>query len=124
MIPAHLITLTEFPLNPSGKIDRAQLPPPQAQATAGYVAPATLIETVLADMYATLLGLEQVGATDSFFDVGGSSLQAMRLVSLMAEELEVDLGVAEVFLAPAPRQLAALLRDKFELEDADLGEEG
>jgi amino acid adenylation domain-containing protein len=124
MIPAHLITLTEFPLNPSGKIDRAQLPPPQAQANAGYVAPATLIETVLADMYATLLGLEQVGATDSFFDVGGSSLQAMRLVSLMAEELEVDLGVAEVFLAPAPRQLAALLRDKFELEDADLGEEG
>jgi len=69
---------------------------------------------------ATLLGLDQVGATDSFFDVGGSSLQAMRLIGMMAEELQVDIGVADVFLAPTPRQLAALLRDEHGLGDAAL----
>jgi acyl carrier protein len=52
-----------------------------------------MIEAFVADMFATLLNLDQVGATDSFFDLGGSSLQAMRLVSVMAEELEVDIGV-------------------------------
>jgi acyl carrier protein len=120
MIPAYLVTVESFALNASGKIDKSALPAPQAPAQAGHVPPAPLIETVMADMYATLLKLEQVGATDSFFDVGGSSLQAMRLISMMADELEVDIGVAEVFLAPTPRQLAALLRDKHGLEDVDL----
>jgi amino acid adenylation domain-containing protein len=121
MIPAYLVLVEEFPLNASGKVDRAALPPPQAQSpAAGLVPPATLVETMVTDMFATLLGLDQVGATDSFFDVGGSSLAAMRLIGVMAEELEVDIGVAEVFLAPTPRQLAALLRDSRGFDDAPL----
>jgi amino acid adenylation domain-containing protein len=121
MVPAYLVTVAEFALNASGKVDRSALPLPDAQApAAGQLPPATLVETMVVDMFATLLGLDQVGATDSFFDIGGSSLQAMRLISVMAEELEVDIGVAEIFLAPTPRQLAALLRDKHGLEDAAL----
>ena len=124
MVPAYLISVAEFALNGSGKIDKAALPVPQARLVpAGRVAPATLIETMVVDMFATLLGTERAGVTDSFFDLGGSSLQAMRLITMMAEELEVDIGVAEVFLAPTPRQLAALLRDKHGLDDADLGEQ-
>ena len=79
-----------------------------------------MIETLVADFYATLLGREQVGATDSFFDLGGSSLQAMRLISVLDEELDVDVGPAAVFLAATPRQLTALLRDKHGLDDAEL----
>ena len=112
MVPADLVLLDRFPLNASGKVDKAALPPPRLTATAGYAAPATVIETLVADFYATLLGREQVGATDSFFDLGGSSLQAMRLISVLDEELDVDVGPAAVFLAATPRQLAALLRDK------------
>ncbi len=124
MIPAYLTTVTEFALNASGKVDRSALPEPSAQQPeVAAEAPATMIEAIMADMFATLLSLDQVGATDSFFDIGGSSLQAMRLVSLMAEELEVDIGVADVFLARTPRQLAALLRDKHDLEDAGLDDE-
>ncbi len=124
MVPAYLITVQEFTLNASGKIDKAALPVPQARlVSAGRVAPATLIETMVVDMFATLLNTERAGVTDSFFDLGGSSLQAMRLITMMAEELEVDIGVAEVFLAPTPRQLAALLRDKHGLDDADLDEQ-
>jgi amino acid adenylation domain-containing protein len=120
MVPAELVVLDRFPLNASGKVDKAALPPPELTATSGYVAPATVIETLVADFYATLLGREQVGATDSFFDLGGSSLQAMRLISVLDEELDVDVGPAAVFLAATPRQLTALLRDKHGLDDAEL----
>jgi acyl-coenzyme A synthetase/AMP-(fatty) acid ligase len=124
MIPAYLVTVVEFALNASGKVDRSALPAPSAQEPeTAAEAPATMIEAIVADMFATLLKLDLVGGTDSFFDIGGTSLQAMRLVTAMAEELEVDVGVAEVFLAPTPRKLAALLRDKHGLEDADLDDE-
>ena len=62
-------------------------------------------------MYARLLGRDQVGIDDGFFDLGGNSLQAMQLVTMMDDELDVDLTVAAIFLRPTPRQLAALLRD-------------
>jgi acyl-coenzyme A synthetase/AMP-(fatty) acid ligase len=125
MIPAHVTALDTFPLNASGKVDKAALPRPDTlTATAGRVPPRTLIETVLADMFATLLGLEEVGATDSFFDIGGSSLQAMRLITMLDTELEVDIGIVEVFVAATPRQLAALLRDTHGLEDTDLDADG
>jgi len=75
------------------------------------------------DVYARLLGDERVGATDSFFDLGGSSLQAMRLVTELRNTLAVNLDVAAVFLTPTPQQLAALLRDKHGFTDEDLDEE-
>ena len=121
MIPALLVAVTEFPLSASGKIDRAALPPPpQAEPAAGRVAPATMLEAVLADMYAGLLQAGEVGATDSFFDIGGNSLQAMRLVTRLSTTLAVDLDVTAVFLAPSPRQLAALLRDTRGFDDVGL----
>jgi hypothetical protein len=87
----------------------------------GAGAPATLTEAVLVDLYATVLGSEQAGATDSFFDVGGNSLQATQLVTRLRSALAVDLDVAPVFLALTPRQPGALLRDKHGFEDEELG---
>jgi amino acid adenylation domain-containing protein len=124
MVPTFLTMVDEFPLTANGKIDKAALPEPQAQAAAaGQVPPATLIEAMMTDIFASLLGIDQVGATDSFFDLGGNSLQAMRLISVIDDEIEVDIGAVAVFLAPTPRQLAALLRDKHGLDDASLDEE-
>jgi amino acid adenylation domain-containing protein len=114
MIPAHLITVTEFPLNTSGKIDKKALPGP-AWAAAGPVpdggpaAVATGTEAVLAELFATVLGRDRVGAQDSFFDLGGSSLAVMRLVDAIAGRLGADVGVATIFVHPTPRQLAASL---------------
>jgi amino acid adenylation domain-containing protein len=108
MIPGHLITLARFPLSPSDKIDRAALPAPRpAPASARPVAPATVTETLLARLYATVLGRDCVSADDSFFDIGGSSLQVMRLTDLISRHAHVDVGVTAVFLHPTPRQLAA-----------------
>jgi amino acid adenylation domain-containing protein len=124
MIPEHLVFVDEFPLNSSGKIDKTALPAPQAQLPAEHVVPATLIETMMASLYATLLDLEEVGATDSFFDLGGNSLKVMRLIQKIDDQFDVGLDVASVFLAPTPRQLAALLRDKHGYEDEELGAGG
>ncbi len=126
MVPTYLMTLDAFPLNTSGKIDKSALPAPDAAGeVAAYVAPRTLIETVLADMYARLLGHEQVGIDDGFFDLGGNSLQAMQLITQIDAELaaDIDVNVTAVFLAPSTRQLAELLRDKHGLEDVDLTDE-
>jgi acyl-coenzyme A synthetase/AMP-(fatty) acid ligase len=126
MIPTYLVVVDAFPLNTSGKIDKSKLPAPDATGeTAEYVAPRTLIETVLADMYARLLGREQVGIDDGFFDLGGNSLQAMQLITQIDAELaaDIDVNVTAVFLAPSTRQLAELLRDKHGLEDVDLSDE-
>jgi acyl carrier protein len=120
MIPAHLVTVEAFPLNASGKVERSALPAPVPQRPAGeYAEPATPLEIVLADIYCLLLGTGRVGATDSFFDLGGNSLQAMRLTGMLSQELDVDIGAAAVFLAPTPRRLAALLRDQHGFRDED-----
>jgi hypothetical protein len=79
-----------------------------------------MLEAVLVDLYATVLGTEDVGVTDGFFDAGGSSLQAMRLITQLRTSLDVDLDVSAMFLAPAPRQLAAVLRDEHGFADGDL----
>ncbi len=126
MVPTYLVTVEEFPLNTSGKIDKSALPAPDSSApTAAFVAPRTLIETVLADMYSRLLGRDQVGIEDGFFDLGGNSLQAMQLITLIDDELaaDIDVNVTAVFLAPNPRQLAELLRDQHGLEDVSLSDE-
>ena len=125
MIPDHLITLDELPLTAHGKIDKGALPPPQpASAAADRVPPRTLLETALVDLYTLVLGDERVGATDSFFDVGGNSLQAMQLITQLRTSLAVDLDITAVFLTPAPRQLAAVLRDTHGFADSDLGPDG
>jgi amino acid adenylation domain-containing protein len=126
MVPAHILVLDEFPLNTSGKVDRSALPAADtaaADGNDGHRAPGTIVETVLADLYAQLLGRERVGADEGFFDIGGTSLQAMQLVARLRDDLAVDVDVTEVFLAPAPGPLAAVLRDRHGLQDAEIDAE-
>jgi amino acid adenylation domain-containing protein len=107
MVPTHLVVMEEFPFTPNGKIDRKALPAPgDSGAVSTYVAPTTLLETLVVDTYVGLLKLDRVGIDDSFFEIGGNSLQAMQLVARLRADLGVDLGVSEVFLAPTPRALA------------------
>jgi amino acid adenylation domain-containing protein len=124
MVPGHILVLDEFPLNSNGKVDKAALPavvdPAADGGSEGYRAPGTIIETVLADMYAQLLRRERVGADEGFFEIGGTSLQAMQLVARLRLELAVDVDVTDVFLTPAAGSLAAVLRDRYGLEDAEI----
>jgi amino acid adenylation domain-containing protein len=123
MVPAHLVLLDAFPLTASGKIDQRALPTPDTAARAGATPPRTLLETLLVDDYASLLGRQDLGIDDGFFDLGGSSLEAMRLIARLAADLGVDADVGAIFLAPTPRQLAALLRERYGIEDAEVDED-
>ena len=98
MVPSAVVVLDELPRTTMGKLDRNALPIPEI-AAAAYVAPASEAEVAVAAIFADLLDVEQVGAADSFFDLGGNSLSATRLVARIGEGLGVKLGVRDVFEA-------------------------
>ncbi len=109
MVPAAIVVLPALPLTVNGKIDTRALPAPEYQDAGHYRAPANAVEEVLADIYAQVLGVQPpqlVGVDESFFDLGGDSLSAMRLIAAVNAALDAGLSVRAVFEAPTVAQLA------------------
>ncbi|MCF8568746.1 amino acid adenylation domain-containing protein [Gordonia sp. HY002] len=106
MRPTVWMPLDEIPLNSAGKIDRKSLPAPEFSA-GEYVAPETADEEAVAGAFADVLGVDRIGVTDSFFDLGGNSLSAMRLAARAGDALGVQVSVRDVFEAPSVRELVA-----------------
>ena len=106
MVPAAVVALEALPLTVNGKLDTRALPAPDYQDADHYRAPGNAVEEILSGIYAQILGVERVGADDSFFDLGGDSLSTMRLVTAINIALDTDLPVRAVFEAPTVAQLA------------------
>ena len=109
MVPSIFVTLDALPLSPSGKVDRRALPAPEGgrpELEREYVPPRTPKEEQLAQMCATLLGVERVGVYDSFFDLGGHSLLATQLISRLRDAFHVELPLRALFENPTVAGLA------------------
>jgi acyl-coenzyme A synthetase/AMP-(fatty) acid ligase/acyl carrier protein len=106
MVPAAIVRLERLPLTPNGKLDRNALPAPDRHREVDYQPPRNPVETVLAGLFAEVLGLERVGVNDNFFELGGHSLLAMQLVSHVRAALGATLPVRVIFMGPTVAELA------------------
>jgi len=107
MIPSVLLPLKALPRTPNGKVDRQRLPKlDEAVGSLGYQSPRTSTEQLVAEVYASLLGLEVVGAEADFFELGGHSLLATRLISRLRDIFQVELPLQDLFQASSVARVA------------------
>lgn len=139
MIPTAFVVLDALPLTATGKIDYRALPDPPRERPnldAIFVAPHSELEKELASVWASILGVNQIGVHDSFLDIGGHSLAATRIVAEIIRKFQIEIPLQSLFEAPtiadmaavvteyqgnkiAAQKLAGLLADLESLSDAD-----
>jgi acyl carrier protein len=111
MMPAHIVLMDQFPLTRNGKIDKKALPDPESSEshTELHEDAETETEKALSAIWINLLELESISLNDNFFNVGGDSLLAVRLISLIRKEMGVEVRISDLFEHPTVKSLAAHL---------------
>lgn len=112
MVPASFVFLDALPLTAVGKVDRGALPDPHDADLSGedaYVAPRTETEVIVSDIWAEALGLEKIGINSDFFQLGGHSLVATRVISRLSERFMIKLSLRNFFEAPTISALSELI---------------
>ncbi|MBY4004496.1 amino acid adenylation domain-containing protein, partial [Rhodococcus fascians] len=107
MVPAAIVVLDAIPLTPVGKLDRSALPVPEFGSATSYREPSTPAELTVAAVFAEILDVDRVGADDSFFELGGDSLSATRVIARVNAELGTTIGVRTIFEMPTVAGLAS-----------------
>jgi len=110
MVPTAWVFLSALPLSPAGKVDRRALPAPQAERMAERVAPRDADEETVLAIWREVLGRDDLGMTDDFFEAGGHSLVATRVMTRLRERAGVALPLRVLFQHPTAEALAAALR--------------
>jgi amino acid adenylation domain-containing protein/non-ribosomal peptide synthase protein (TIGR01720 family) len=106
MVPSAFVVLDEIPMTANGKIDRQRLPEPEYSAHEDFVEPITDTERELAALWSRILNFGVVGATQNFFDIGGDSIQVMRMSMELKTIFNVEIPVRDIFEGPTVRLLA------------------
>jgi amino acid adenylation domain-containing protein len=109
MVPSSFVIMDELPRTISGKIDRRALPLPgdhRAGLNAEYVAPRNSVEELLVNIWIQLLGVEQIGVHDNFFQLGGHSLNATQVISRVRRAFEVEIPLSSLLETPTVAALA------------------
>ncbi|MGA2078247.1 MAG: amino acid adenylation domain-containing protein, partial [Terriglobia bacterium] len=114
MIPASFVFLERLPLTANGKLDRRALPPPDKATMKSmdtYTPPRTPVETKLVKIWSDILGVESVSVRDNFFDLGGHSLKALRVLARIHEAFGLELPVRCLFESQTISKLAVVIED-------------
>ena len=112
MVPSAFVFLEDFPLTPSGKVDRKALPDPSTEGptrSQAYVGPRSSIESSIADVWKDVLDLDVVGVHDHFLEVGGDSLRATQVAARLRDVLECDVPLRDLFDAGTVSELASAI---------------
>jgi acyl carrier protein len=111
MIPAQFVELSELPLSSTGKVDRSALPEPRDPGSAKSVdgAVSNRLEQMIAEQWRRVLGVEQIGLDDNFFDLGGDSLQLLAIHSRLQKSAALEIPIMDLFEFTTVRELAKRL---------------
>ncbi|MBP6367011.1 MAG: hypothetical protein KBF68_08020 [Nitrosomonas sp.] len=109
MIPGQFIFLDTLPLNPNGKIDRKALPSPEQFDESDYEPPVNAIEMTVAEIWADILEVPQVGLHNNFFDLGGHSLLLIKVKQKLEAHLSVSIAIVDLFRYTTVASLAKFL---------------
>jgi amino acid adenylation domain-containing protein len=123
MIPAAFVFLEALPIGPGGKVNRQALPPPDpTDASLGktFLAPRDRLEFQLAQIWQSVLNVSPIAVTDNFFEIGGHSLLAVRLIEELERGLGKRLPLARIFQAPTIEKLANVLASQSPLGETPL----
>ncbi len=115
MIPSQIIRLDKFPLTPNGKIDRQALPHPNHESQSLYEAPRNNIEQQLTEIWSLIVECEKISIHDNFFDLGGHSILAIKLLNEIQKNFNQELSLTSLFQNPTIAQLAQQL-SQFEVQ--------
>ena len=125
MVPTAYLQMDKFPLTPNGKTDVKSLPEPEIALSGEYEAPANETERNIANIFGKILKLDKVGANDSFYELGGTSLVTTRVI-IETDKLGYNVAYGDVFANPTPRKLANFIlgisnedKEKDEVADYD-----
>jgi acyl carrier protein len=111
LVPSQYVLLAQFPLTPNGKIDRQALRrlTPTEVRNECYVAPRTMLEELLVEVWQEVLKVERLGIHDNFFELGGHSLLATRVIARLRNVLDLDIPLRSLFEHPTVEQLASVI---------------
>ena len=118
-VPSTITILDALPLTRHGKLDRDALPSPAGDSVASFIAPRTEAERLIAGIFTAILGVDDIGAEDSFFERGGNSLRGMRAMARIRTALDIDIPIRTLLRFPLVSDLAAEIERLIEAEESD-----
>ncbi len=111
MVPSAFVILEALPLTPNGKVDRKALPAPEAKLEGNFILPRDSVERQLAQIWSEVLNVYPIGVQDNFFDLGGHSLIAVRLMTQIEKQFGKNLPLATIFKGQTIEQLASIIQE-------------
>ena len=120
LLPSKYIWVDDFPITPNGKIDKKNLPVPEynrPDSAPLFKKPSTQLEKDIAKIWSEELQIPSIGIDDDFFDMGGSSVLAQKVTSLMRQRLSIEVPVSKIYIHPTISELSTILGENKNGED-------